>query len=98
MGASLSAIDLLGISECSPKLPTHTRRAPFSEVQLSHARLLAPEIESLFESTADEKKSALQSTTTATSGRASPHLRPRARELRGSQGELVKLLERLIAS
>jgi DNA mismatch repair protein MutS2 len=97
-GASLSSVDLLAISGVlrSSRL---TREALKSDEVPAVARaLLAPEIDSLIVSPADEQKigSAIDDDGNVRD-EASPHLRRIRRELRGSQGELVKLLERLIA-
>jgi DNA mismatch repair protein MutS2 len=97
-GASLAAADLLAISGVlrSSRL---TREALKSEQipALSRA-LLAPELESLIASPADEKKVATAIDDDANvRDEASPQLRRIRRELRGSQGELIKLLERVIA-
>src|SRR5688572_25341569 len=96
-GASLAAADLLAISGVlrSSRL---TRDALKSEQvpPLSRA-LLAPELESLLAAPADEKKIATAIDDDANvRDEASPQLRRIRRELRGSQGELIKLLERLI--
>lgn len=97
-GASLSAIDLLAISGVlrSSRLTRETLKT--DEVPTVARALLAPEIESLIVSAADEKKIAAAIDDDGNvRDEASPQLRRVRRELRGSQGELVKLLERLIA-
>ena len=97
-GASLSAVDLLSISGIlrSSRL---TREALKSDEVTALARaLLAPEIDSLIVSPSDEKTiGAAIDDDGNVRDEASPQLRRVRRELRGSQGELVKLLERLIA-
>jgi DNA mismatch repair protein MutS2 len=97
-GASLPAADLLAIASLlrSSRLTLETLRA--EETPALVRALLAPELESLFSSTADEKKIAAAIDDDANiRDEASPLLRRIRRELRGSQGELVKLLERLAA-
>lgn len=97
-GASLSAADLLALSGIlrSSRLTRDTLNG--EKIPVLARALLAPELDSLIVSPADEKKiaSAIDDDGDVRD-EASPLLRRVRRELRGSQGELVKLLERLAA-
>ena len=97
-GASLSALDLVAISGVLRSSRLTRESLKKDEVSAVARALLAPELESLIVSPADEKKigSAIDDDGNVRD-EASPQLRRIRRELRGSQGELVKLLERLIA-
>ena len=97
-GASLSAADLLSLSHLlrSSRLTVESLRG--DRVSPLARALLAPELDSLLVSPADEKRigAAIDDDGNVRDD-ASPLLRRIRRELRGSQGELVKLLERLMA-
>jgi DNA mismatch repair protein MutS2 len=97
-GASLTAADLLALAGIlrSSRLSLDTIKS--DDVPPLARAMLAPEVDALFVSPADEKRIA---TAIDDDGNvrdeASPLLRRVRRELRGSQGELVKLLERIAA-
>jgi DNA mismatch repair protein MutS2 len=95
-GASLSAADLLAISNLlrSSRLTADVLKG--DTVPADSRVLLAPELGSLLVSPGDEKRiGAAIDDDGNVRDEASPLLRRIRRELRGSQGELVKLLERL---
>ncbi len=95
-GASLSAADLLAISNLlrSSRLTADVLKG--DTVPADSRVLLAPELGSLLVSPGDEKRiGAAIDDDGNVRDEASPLLRRVRRELRGSQGELVKLLERL---
>jgi len=97
-GASLSAGVLLALSHLlrSSRLTADSLRS--ERVSALARALLAPELDRLLVSRADEKKiGAAIDDDGNVRDEASPLLRRIRRELRGSQGELVKLLERLVA-
>ena len=97
-GAPLSAADLLAVSRLlrSSRLTVESLRG--DRVSPLSRALLAPELGALLISPADEKRigAAIDDDGNVRDD-ASPLLRRIRRELRGSQGELVKLLERLAA-
>ena len=97
-GASLSAADLLALSHLlrSSRLTADSLRRERAPALVR--ALLAPELARLLVSPADEKRiGAAIDDDGNVRDEASPLLRRIRRELRGSQGELVKLLERLVA-
>jgi DNA mismatch repair protein MutS2 len=97
-GASLSAGDLLALGQLlrSSRLTVDSLRG--DRIPALSRALLAPELEALLVSPTDEKRigSAIDDDGNVRDD-ASPLLRRIRRELRGSQGELVKLLERIVA-
>lgn len=97
-GASLSAADLLAVANLLRSSRVTAEGLARADVpQLSKA-LLRPEIDALVSSHADEKRifAAIDDDANIRD-EASSLLRRVRRELRGSQGELVKLLERVVA-
>jgi DNA mismatch repair protein MutS2 len=97
-GASLAAADLLSIASLlrSSRLTFDALRA--DRVPTVARALLSVEVDSLLVSPADEKRiGAAIDDDANVRDEASPVLRRVRRELRGSQGELVKLLERIVA-
>ena len=97
-GASLSAADLLALGQLlrSSRLTVDSLRG--DRIPALSRALLARELEALLVSAADEKRigTAIDDDGNVRDD-ASPLLRRIRRELRGSQGELVKLLERIVA-
>lgn len=97
-GAALSAADLLALSGVLRSSRLTRDFLGGEDVPPLSRALLAPELDSLFVSPADEKKIGVAIDDDGNvRDEASPLLRRVRRELRGSQGELVKLLERLAA-
>jgi DNA mismatch repair protein MutS2 len=97
-GASLAAADLLAVASLlrSSRLTADFLKA--GRIPALTKALLEPEIESLISSASDEKRinTAIDDDGNVRDD-ASPALRKIRRELRGSQGELVKLLERILS-
>ncbi|HUQ20990.1 MAG TPA: endonuclease MutS2 [Gemmatimonadaceae bacterium] len=98
-GATLNAAELLAIADLlrSSRLTSDSLNG--AKVPVVTKALLADEIDSLFVSPADEKRiGAAIDDDANVRDEASPLLRRVRRELRGSQGELVKLLERIMSN
>ena len=97
-GASLSAADLLAIANLLRSSRLTREALGRQEVPAVARALLKPEVDSLISSNTDEKRiiAAIDDDANVRD-EASPVLRRVRRELRGSQGELVKLLERIVA-
>jgi len=97
-GASLFPADLLAIANLLRSSRLTADWLGGARVPVVSKALLSPELDALFVSPADEKKiGAAIDDDANVRDEASPHLRRIRRELRGSQGELVKLLERIVA-
>jgi DNA mismatch repair protein MutS2 len=97
-GASLSALDLLAILGILRSSRLTLEALKREDIPAVSRALLAPELQSLIASPANEKKIAGAIDDDGNMrDEASPQLRRIRRELRGSQGELVKLLERIVA-
>ena len=97
-GASLSAVDLLAIANLLRSSRLTRESLGRQDVPAVARALLKPEIDSLISSNTDEKRiNAAIDDDANVRDEASPVLRRVRRELRGSQGELVKLLERIVA-
>jgi DNA mismatch repair protein MutS2 len=97
-GASLAPAELIVVASLlrSSRLTAESLKA--GRVPALTKALLAPEIESLISSSSDEKRVAAAIDDDGNvRDEASPGLKKIRRELRGSQGELVKLLERILS-
>jgi len=96
-GATLNAAELLAVAELLRSSRLTSDSLGSAKVPAVTKALLAPEIDALFVSPADEKRiSAAIDDDANVRDEASSALRKIRRELRGSQGELVRLLERIV--
>jgi DNA mismatch repair protein MutS2 len=98
-GATLNAAELLALGELLRSSRLTSDSLGSAKVPVVTKALLTPEIDALFVSPADEKRIAAAIDDDANvRDEASPALRKIRRELRGSQGELVRLLERIVSN